>query len=137
MGLRRTPSPPAIFGSIFTFPLTHTSIGVVTLTSLGKKTPTSIHRSRSSGCCCPRLVGFGSEVTENGSTDQLRLKIEDVVVGCVGGEEPLCRGSRLELLLLSLQSPNRQMRVFSPVVFAHAAKLMAPQQAQHSRCTPL
>ena len=49
------------------------------------------------------------------------LDVEAVVDGGVGGKETLGRALGLELLLFPLPSSDRQMRVLSPVVFAHLA----------------
>ena len=58
------------------------------------------------------------------------LEIEDVVDGGMGGEESLSGSSGLEFLLLSLPSPDRQMRIFRPIVLPHPARLVALCQAQ-------
>jgi hypothetical protein len=49
---------------------------------------------------------LGSKLAEGRSGDQMRLGVENVADGGVGGEEPLGRGSRLQLLLLSLLAPE-------------------------------
>ena len=59
---------------------------------------------------------LGSKSAKRGSADQMTLDVEDVVDGGVGGEEPLSRALRFELLLFPLPSPDRQVGIFNPVV---------------------
>jgi hypothetical protein len=51
----------------------------------------------------------------------MRLKVEAVLDGSVGGEEALGGALRFELLLFPFSSSDRQVRVFGSVVGAHAA----------------
>jgi hypothetical protein len=73
---------------------------------------------------------LGPELAEGWSADQVGLDVEVVVDGRVGGEEPLGRGPGLEFLLLSLPSPDRQMRVFRSIVLPHPTGSVAIDQAQ-------
>ena len=75
-------------------------------------------------------MGLGPELAEGWSADQVRLEIEDVVDGGVGGEKPLGRGPGLELLLLSLPPPDRQMRVLRPITLPHPARSVTIHQPQ-------
>ena len=70
-------------------------------------------------------MGLGPELAEGRSADQMGLEIEDVIDGRVGGEESLGGSSGLEFLLLSLPSPDRQMRVLRPIILAHPARPVA------------
>ena len=55
---------------------------------------------------------LGPELAEGRAADQMGLEIEGAVDGGVSGEESLSRGPGLEPLLLSLASPDNQVRVF-------------------------
>jgi len=99
-----------------------------------QSSPPRRRRSSSGGRSRPRLVSGGAKVPEGGSADQVGLEVEDVVDCGMGGEELLGRGSGLELLLLSLPPPDRQMGVFGAVVLPHPSWLVAIGQAQIPSC---
>ena len=82
-------------------------------------------RSCSDGRRRPRLMRRRSEDAEGGSGHEMLLDVEIIIDGSVGGEEPLSRSLRLELLLFSFSSSDGQVRVLGPVVCAHAARAMA------------
>ena len=63
-----------------------------------------------------------SEDAEGGPGDQVLVDVEIIIHCGVGGEEPLGRSLRLELLLLSFAPSDGQVRVLGPVVCAHAAR---------------
>ena len=65
------------------------------------------------------------------------MDVEIIVDAGMCGKEPLGRALRLELLLLSLASPNRKMRGFGSVVGAHAARPMTFGQSEFARCSAI
>ena len=121
-------------GSLRRRPIRSPAIGPVRVMTADQSSPPRRRRSSSGGRSRPRLVSGGAKVPEGGSADQAGLEVEDVVDCGMGGEELLGRGSGLELLLLSLPPPDRQVGVFGAVVLLHPSWLVAISQAQIPSC---
>ena len=81
----------------------------------------------------PRSERIASKEAKCWAGGQVRLGIERVVDGSMGGKESLGGSLRFELHLFSLASPNGQMRVLRPIVADHASWSMAPRNTQLSR----
>ena len=67
-------------------------------------------------------MGFSPQNPQPASGNEVGLEIECVVYGGVAGQEPLGGPQRLEALLLSFSSANRQVRVFGAIVFPQATR---------------
>ncbi len=81
-------------------------------------------------------MSFGAKAAKVGAADQVRLDGEGVVDGGMGGEEALGGRLTFEALHPSFSSPDWEVRVLGPIVFAKPSrpmKLLQIQQTQGCR----
>src|SRR3954451_13765729 len=84
----------------------------------------------------PRLERLSAKEAVSASSGEVTRNGEDVVGGCMQGQESLGRSGRLEPLQFPLSSPHGQMRAFRWVVGALAPGMSLPVQLERAKGSP-
>mgnify|MGYP001117755677 CR=1 FL=1 len=85
-------------------------------------------------CGTPRRQGARSHLTHVPAFGEMRLRIEGVVNGGMGGEKSLGGLLGFEPLLLSFSSADGKMRVFGAVVISKSARSVKALKTHFAQC---